>query len=203
MPRTYASDPMNPLCLDNEKRKRIAGLEDDYIQRFALHPTVVVFHQPGWNGDYHLYMDYSDLVTLSFHAQFLPFANLSDEYAWDLPDSYVQELIDPAHLTEEFLKDHSLFDYIVDRFRPYVIIIEDLYYDVISAVYPVVNHSIQIAGVEYAFYSLSESKKNESYLTSLAHQEYRGKRFKLVISIDEMKQLVPDLKIPSDENDDD
>jgi hypothetical protein len=108
-----------------------------------------------------------------------------------------KEIVKASPIKEIFRNNVYVFEYIVNRFKPHLILIDDNEFEIISSVYPIENHEMNISGCKYPVYATSEVDDNRDHLTVLAKLPYRGFRYPLVISIDEMKKINPDLKIPS------
>jgi hypothetical protein len=99
------------------------------------------------------------------------------------------------HSVKDIFKAHScVMEYIVDRFKPQLILIDDADIETISSVYPIANHEITVQGYQYPIYTHSEIYTNKKHLTELALRPYRGVQYPLVMSVEEMRKINPELK---------
>jgi hypothetical protein len=167
-----------------------------HYKQICSFPTVLVFHGPilNWKDSYH--DDFSEITLQSLFAQYFPPKLIKDNFN-SLSTEEQKEIVKASPIKEIFRNNVYVFEYIVNRFKPHLILIDDNEFEIISSVYPIENHEMNISGCKYPVYATSEVDDNRDHLTELAKLPYRGFRYPLVISIDEMKKINPDLKIPS------
>jgi hypothetical protein len=165
-------------------------------KQISSFPTVLVFHGPIPNWKDRYYNDFSEITLQSLFAQYFP-PKLIKENFNSLSTEEEKAIVKDSPIKEIFRNNVYVFEYIVNRFKPHLILIDDNEFEIISSVYPIENHEMNISGCKYPVYATSEVDDNRDYLTELAKLPYRGFRYPLVISIDEMKKINPDLKIPS------
>jgi hypothetical protein len=167
-----------------------------HYKQICSFPTVLVFHGPilNWKDSYH--DDFSEITLQSLFAQYFPSKLIKVDFN-SLSTEEQKAIVKDSPIKEIFRNNVYVFEYIVNRFKPHLILIDDNEFEIISSVYPIENHEMNISGCKYPVYATSEVDDNRDHLTELAKLPYRGFRYPLVISIDEMKKINPDLKIPS------
>jgi hypothetical protein len=185
---------IDPLSYTDEQPNELAkALREVKKQLFCQYPTVLALHGPAWKSKYHLNCDYSDIVLHSIHTQYLPFNLVDDTMSW--PSEAKMRWALKKHSVKDIFKAHScVMEYIVDRFKPQLILIDDADIETISSVYPIANHEITVQGYQYPIYTHSEIYTNKKHLTELALRPYRGVQYPLVMSVEEMRKINPELK---------
>jgi hypothetical protein len=165
------------------------ALNELSCQFFCQFPTVVAFHGPTWDKNYMLSRDFSELTLRSLHVQYLPFSWCSTRERFLLPEKEIEEIIKTSPIKELFRENRCIFEYIVNRFNPQVILIDDVDREVIASVYAIDDHVITVQACEYPIYTTSEVEANSALLTDLSKQSYRGERYPLVISVEDMQKI--------------
>jgi hypothetical protein len=166
---------------------------------FCAYPTVLAFHSPAWKKDYHLTYDYSDITLKSLHIPYMSFESLYRGKSTYISDEERQQIVQSSPLKEVFKQNVSLFEYALHRFKPNLVIVDDSEIDVISSAYAAENHILVTPNYQGSLYVLSEVEANREKLAELAKRPYRGDYYPLVISIEKMKEINPNLNEGTDD----
>ena len=88
-------------------------------------------------------------------------------------------------LTDYFLKNYKYLEDMIQIIRPRVIILDAKARKVLSRLYDLSNHEIEIAGEKYPMYFRSEIIYCRKTIEELAMMPYQGREFPHVISKEE------------------
>lgn len=169
-----------PMPCDELARKKV----EISHQQFAKDPTVIAFHRYTWDWNYYACAGYSEIIANSLHTQYLPDSLIRKQI-----NSEKFEAAQPSQIKQILKENTYIFEYIVNRFKPHLLLIDDDDVDIISSVYSIDNHTINVQNVVYPIYAMSEVEANSELLTELAKQTYRGTHYPMVMSVDEMQKI--------------
>jgi hypothetical protein len=190
---------LNTLLSGSDKQsERLAQALDSVSRKeFCAYPTVVVFHSPAWHSDYDILYDYSDITAHSLHLSYMSFDSVYSACSY-LDDRARQRIVQSSSPKELFRQNTSLFEYVLNRFRPNLVIVDDSEIDIISSVYTIEDHLLVTPDYQSPIYAQSEVEANRAMLTELAERPYQGDYYPLVISVDKMKEINPELNEKSE-----
>ena len=75
------------------------------------------------------------------------------------------------------------------RFKPRVILVSDLAKPVVNSIYSIENNIIEIAGISYPSYLVSETEAHRMEIEQLAFMPYQGEKVPHIISVEEMEKI--------------
>jgi hypothetical protein len=164
-------------------------------QMFCRYPTVISFHKKEEALEYGAY---DELIAKSIHVQYLPFEYYCDESKKKLSrtNKACMRYYDDLEDKETFKETPKFVEYVVNRFKPHLITIDEEDLEVLGSVYPIKNHTIEVSGETYPLYTNVEAYAHFEDMLELANRPYRGVRYPMMVSIEEMRQIHPDLKLP-------
>jgi hypothetical protein len=182
-----------------EELASLVGSIFSRTQAFCLYPTVVGFHNPAWEEDYSLTYDYSDITLRSIHVPYMSFYSVYKGSSYIYNEAEKQKIVQSSPLKEIFRENVDLFEYILNRFKPNLVIVDDEDFKIISSVYKTEDHLLVTPKYQGPIYMKSEVEANGEKLTELANRPYRGEYYPLVIPVDKMKKINPNLNENSDD----
>lgn len=93
-----------------------------------------------------------------------------------------------------FIKYNKPLEFVINELKPYVIILRDDIVEEFTSSYNIDNHIININNEQIPVYKFSELETFREEITALAKMPYRGKKYRLEISEEEMNQLIKEGK---------
>ena len=92
-------------------------------------------------------------------------------------------------LVEYYLNSSCYLEVMIDRFKPYVLILDEVSYMALNHKYTFNNNQVKIRDVIYPIYRRSEIANFLNEIEALAQKPYRGKIMPHVISKEEMEKI--------------
>ena len=166
---------------------------------FTSKPTVLAVLNPFEEWDYSRQQK-SDAI--NSHSVWLPFLpkipmklkNGPNSWSNDGWQHYISEKdirkhINGHKLLELFQRNRKWLEDWVARFNPRVILISGAAETVMDTVYSIKNHHIEINGVSYPMYLMSEVETHREEIERLTAIPYQGKPIPHIISVEEMEKI--------------
>lgn len=113
----------------------------------------------------------------------------SEKYEFDPSERDILKHVSGRRLLELFRKNKQWLEDQVARFNPRVILISGAAEAIMEAVYSFKDNRIEINGVSYPMYLLSEVETQREEIERLAAMPYQGKKIPHIISVEEMEKL--------------
>lgn len=162
---------------------------------FTNKPTVLAMMHPFEKWDYSRQIKSDSLM---WHSAWIPILaqipyKVRDEFSHDyfgyLSEKEIQEHVSQSLLLVLFQKNRRWIEDLVNRFKPRVILVSDMAKPLLDTVYPIVNNSIEIAGVTFPMYLVSEMEAHRQEIEQLAFMPYQGEQIPYIISVEEMERI--------------
>lgn len=106
----------------------------------------------------------------------------------------IKESVSPKTLSDLIAQNYKWLVDTVFRFKPNVILLSDKAQNTLKSIWGIENNKIEIDGVIFPTYLLSEYDANSSEIEWLSKQPYRGKQFPHIISIEDMNKIKEKLR---------
>lgn len=189
----YCSQKGNYLCTDCKSHCHTC-----WDHCFTNKPTVFVVMHPLEEWDFYTKTKTDRIVMRSVWLPFLPHIPLklradsyhsSNTYRDYLSDEDIKKHVNQQMVLDFSRKNRKWFEDIVARFRPRVLLVSDMAKPIIEAIYSLDSNSIEIAGVSFPVYLLSEMDLYRKEIEQLATMPYQGEQIPHIISIEEMEKL--------------
>ena len=166
---------------------------------FTDKPTLLVITHPLEKWDYSRQIKSDSLIPFSLWLSFLPKIPFkirckpsqwsSRKYENFPSEKDIRKHVNGRRLLELFQKNKRWLEDQVARFNPRVILISGAAEAIMEAVYSFKDNRIEINGVSYPMYLLSEVEAHREEIERLAAMSYQGKKIPHIISVEEMKKI--------------
>ena len=166
---------------------------------FTSTPTLLVITHPLEKWDYSRQIKSDSLIPFSLWLSFLPKIPYkircnpsqwsSQKYESWPSEKDIRKHVSGRRLLELFRKNKQWLEDQVARFNPRVILISGAAEAIMEAVYSFKDNRIEINGVSYPMYLLSEVESHREEIERLASLPYQGKHFLHIISVEEMERI--------------
>ena len=166
---------------------------------FTNKPTILVITHPLEKWDYDRQIKSDFLILFSIWLSFLPKIPYkircnpsqwsSQKYESWPSEKDIRKHVSGRRLLELFRKNKQWLEDQVARFNPRVILISGAAEAIMEAVYPIKDNLIEINGVSYPMYLLSEVEAHREEIERLAAMPYQGKKIPHIISVEEMEKI--------------
>ena len=113
----------------------------------------------------------------------------NDGWQHYISEKDIRKHINGHKLLELFQRNRKWLEDWVARFNPRVILISGAAETVMDTVYSIKNHHIEINGVSYPMYLMSEVETHREEIERLAAMPYQGKPIPHIISVEEMEKI--------------
>ena len=172
-----------------------------YADSDTEHPTVIAILEPLYDWTPALKEEFGVIAPKCVWLPFLPKIPYkikkhhkpsvlsSEEYEYDPSERDILKHVSGRRLLELFQKNKRWLEDQVARFNPRVILISGAAEAIMTAVYPRKDTHIEINGVTYPMYLLSEVEAHREEIERLAAMPYQGKKIPHIISVEEMEKL--------------
>lgn len=186
--------PCFAFCSEKEKFKctksspcSCCSIEDMLL---TDNPTVLIIFDPKDGYDY-LWKVKTDIVFQKAYAtSYIPKFPYAPRKNYWYSKHEVEKFMNKDYLLKVFKGSKGYIEAVVNDMKPRVILVTDKVYRTIVEVYPVGANVIEINGAEYPLYKLTSLEENRETIEALACMPYQGNDHPLVISIEDMKELV-------------
>jgi len=159
-----------------------------FAHTFTATPTVMMVVNPFRDFDYKYNVVSDFIIQNSIMLPFLPRipypTKKSMAFVMD-----VKEKISENDLENLYLKNQKYLDDMFRRFNPNVVIADYHTMKLLNKVYVFEKGVIDLGWKKIPFYLESDIENHRSEIESLAAQPYQGKKFPLVISVEEMQKI--------------
>ena len=166
---------------------------------FTDKPTLLVITHPLEEWDYSRQIKSDSLIPFSLWLSFLPKIPFkirckpsqwsSRKYENFPSEKDIRKHVSGHKLLELFRKNKRWLEDQVARFNPRVILVSGAAEAIMKAVYPIKDNRIEINGVSYQMYILSEVEAHRKEIERLAAMPYQGKKIPHIISVEEMEKI--------------
>ena len=182
--------------------KACADCESDCVRHedhcFTSTPTVLAIMHPleKWNYNRQINRDFviQQSVWIPFIHKF-PWTLKKASPCWPeekcqayLSDKNIKRRDKMFEMTVFFQHHHQWLEIQIKRFNPRVIIVSAKAKQTLETVYSMENGQIEINGVSYPVYLLSELRKYRAEIERLASLPYQGKHIPHIITVEEMEK---------------
>ncbi len=180
----YCSEKENYHCTEC----RLAGnCHTFFSYQRTIRPTVVFIYSPFEEVDYE---DKIKADVIFQNAVWLSFLNRvpykTESYC---NNRELKEMVRLPKLKELYLKNYRYLEDRIALFKPHVLILDDVSYDVLSQQYLVEGQNIIIRDIAYPFYMRNDIEKCRTEIEVLAQKPYRGEILPYIITKEEMSKL--------------
>ena len=162
-------------------------------------PTVLAIMNPFEDWNYGRQIKSDSIIPYSVWLPFLPKIPLKlnkpanilsdDKYLTHLSKDDIRKHINGHKLLDLFRKNRKWLEDWVARFNPRVILISSQAEAVMDTVYSIKDHRVEIGGVSYPMYLLSEVETHREEIERLAAMPYQGKPIPHIITVEEMEKI--------------
>lgn len=186
--------PFYNYCSEKEKFHCEHKCTTQCCQIFNLYitdrPTVLIIFDPREKTVYNWQVETNMIFQNSFVTPYisrLPYRINNNNYAFQ---DEIIKYVNQEFLSKVFEGSRGYIENIINDINPQVILVTDMASEIIKDVYKPSDKSINVDGVEYPFYSLSELPQNSAVIDKLARMPFRGKHHPHLISKEEMDSLI-------------
>ena len=159
--------------------------------QLCAYPTVLIIDSPMETRNYEMKTSLDELFRYSLQVSLMPrFPSISDEGYALRDNDYRKQL--RQNLTTYFQHSRGWLERVIDKFKPHVILLKGGVEKILSTVYSIDDNVISIQGNSYPAFLYRDRKKIKAKILELAKQPYRGKRYPLIIPVDEMEKMLAD-----------
>lgn len=153
------------------------------VPKFTDKPTVIFVKHPLRKDDYKLEFLTNPIIP---HCMVVP---LSNKIGLPVDCQSSKEVIDDASFADLFHRNKKIFEFKINRHKPYVLIVDERALPILKSEYEVRDNAITICQMEYPFFMWGEWVEKIKEIEQLAMQPFRGVVSPQVISVEEMRKL--------------
>lgn len=190
----FCTSIIDSYCLDHSGNYHTCL---DYC--FTITPTVLAVIHPLEKWDYSRQIKSDSVILRSAWLPLFPQIPLgcrkkpNDGCSYNFGNYSTEEEI-ASNVNQEmlfsFLKEHCQWlEHQVSRFKPRVVLISDIAKPFLDSLYSIGGHQIEIAGVSFPMYLVSELETHRQEIEQLAFLPYQGEQIPYIISVEEMERI--------------
>lgn len=163
---------------------------DIYDSLITYKPSTLILFDPKEGPDYRWERTSDIIIKNAYATSYIPkFPYRTGNKYWCSKDD-VEQYMTQDYLLQIFKGSKGYLETILYDINPRVLLVADKVYDILSKTYSLIDNEIVVNGITYPIYTLSSIESNRNNIEQLAKMQYRGKEHPLVISLEEMKELI-------------